>query len=537
MIDVCVLGADQPDAIPFLWALTVLDATVSTTPCDARIRVLFGPIDTAQYAGARTVFVPTHDEDDLDDLLERPGLWVVPTVARAQQLMSLATGTLHTLVLPWSHPSSVRYTPLDIQNGPIIAHGSRGAVAVPRRCAYVATREDDDATLLVAPSNLASLMSALHRGIPILDFDDSPFADCLIPGHNGILFPRHEASSIVERLLLHPDRIRRLTCPHPGHLFVRQQRFIRLIREHVLAEPATRIRFFRRQRMGQRRATGYRVKIIKELGIRPVWTGDSRFVLLGGRVPVEEVEKIAASTDLPVVLAMNDGIRSGKRLDWFVGVARFCKLMFIADPPNLLPHVDCPVIQLHSAPNVDGAYGTILRPPEWPTDSGDGPDVVFLGNNWYPHRMEFIRQLARHVGVTVFGRGHEPTPGVDQQPFIDTAAAMQVMRGAKVTLSMSSSADRETTSNRLFNAGAAGACILAEAFPNCRTIYPDHAVCWFSDLDQAVEGVRMLLDMDTTQMRWAAHEITWRQYSGYDRMLTLLRNVEKHLGIQTLWAT
>lgn len=537
MTDVCVLGADHPDAIPFLWALRVLNATVSTTPCDARIRVLFGPIDATQYVGARTVFVPTHDEEDLEDLLDRPGLWIAPTIARAQHLMSLATGKLHTLVLPWSHPSPVRYTPLNIVNGPIVAHGSRAAI--PRRRAYAAT-ENSDATLLVAPSNLTSLMEALHKGIPIADFDDSPLADCLIPGHNGILFSRSEADSIVERILSNSDQLRRLTCPQPGHLFVRQQRFIRLIREHVLAEPATRIRFFQRQRMGQRRATGYRVKIIKQLGIKPTWTGDSRFVLLGGRVPVDEVKKIASSSNRPIVLAMNDGIRSNERLEWFVGVARFCKLMFVADPPEFLPRVDCPVLQLHAVPNVDGAYGTALRPPEWPdVDDIDGPDIIFLANTLYPRRMEFIRQLARHVRITMFGRGNETVqiPGVDQQPFQDTASAMRLMRSAKVTLSVSADADREKTSNRLFNAGAAGACILAEAFPNCRTFYPDHAVCWFFDVDEAVEGVQMLLNMDTTQMRWAAQEITWRRYTGHDRMMTILRNVEKHLGIRTLWPT
>ncbi|KKK87146.1 hypothetical protein LCGC14_2756180, partial [marine sediment metagenome] len=98
-------------------------------------------------------------------------------------------------------------------------------------------------------------------------------------------------------------------------------------------------------------------------------------------------------------------------------------------------------------------------------------------------------------------------------------------------------ADRELTSNRLFSSAAAGACILAEAFPNCRSIYPDHAVYWFQDLDDAVVGAKMLIDMDTTRMRRAAQEITWRRYTGHDRLLFILRAVEKHLGISIIYAT
>ncbi|KKK64160.1 hypothetical protein LCGC14_2987030, partial [marine sediment metagenome] len=127
--DVCVLGADHPDATSVMWALRVLGATVSTEPCEAQIRVLFGSLDDDRYDGASTIFVPT--SEDLDNLdpqrLDRPGLWVVPTIVRAQRLTALATRELRVLVLPWSHPAPVRDTPLVIEDGPVVARGPRGA--------------------------------------------------------------------------------------------------------------------------------------------------------------------------------------------------------------------------------------------------------------------------------------------------------------------------------------------------------------------------------------------------------------------------
>ncbi|KKK64159.1 hypothetical protein LCGC14_2987020, partial [marine sediment metagenome] len=98
---------------------------------------------------------------------------------------------------------------------------------------------------------------------------------------------------------------------------------------------------------------------------------------------MDEVETIASATDRPIVLAMNDAIHEKERLAWFVGVARFCKLMFVADPPEFLPRVDCPVIQLHAPPS-----GATIRPLGWPkAPAEDAPDLVFLANTWYPQRL------------------------------------------------------------------------------------------------------------------------------------------------------
>lgn len=532
MIDVCVLGAERPDAAPFLWALRVLGATVSTEPCDARRRVLFGPLDESLYGGAKTIFVPTYEDlaDPDPQLLDRPGLWIVPTSGRVGRLTKLATTALHTLVLPWSHWTPVRDEPLALAR-PAVALGDRGKrVAVPVRCAPVVP-EGHDASFLVAPSSLTTLMSALHRGMPVVDFLDSPLADCISRHHDGMLFPRDNSGSIVERLFAEPDLLRRLTCPHPGRLIVHQQRFIRLIRDHALGHPPTRVRFFRRPHREQRRAMGYRIKIIRDFGIQPTWSGSHEFTLVGGRVPVEHVKELAATTDRPVILAMGDAIHDEDRLEWFRGVARSCQMLFVADPPALLPRVECPVSQLHVLPN-----GAISRPATWPVPpEPEAADILFLANTWYPHRIELVQRLARHFHVVVCGRRTPDIPGVERRPHIDPVTALESMRAAKVTLSASIRADRELTSNRLFTAGAAGACILAEEFPNCRTLYPDSAVRWFSDLDDAVDGAMELLDMDTTEMRWSACEITWRRHTAHDRMLSLLRSIDAHLDLGVLW--
>jgi len=531
MAHVSIVG-DHPDAAPILWALRVLGASVSTTPCDALTRVVFGHVDEPGGAYRERVFVPNDlDAADLD--LDQPGLWVVPTTEHATRLVERASNALRTLVLPWSHWEPIRVDPIVVDR--VIARGERGQrVAVPIRCDVRVVNEHTEATMLIAPSSMTSLLVALHRGIPIVDFEDSPFAGCVIPGHNAILFSRSDADSIVERLLNRPQQLRRLRCPQPGQLRARQQRFLQLVHEHVLGHAPTRVQFFRRERRGQQRATGYRVNVIRQYGIQPTWDGSHEFVLLGGRIPVEDVQRIAQATDRPVVLAMNDAITE-ERLAWFQGVASWCKLMFVADPPALLPPVDCPVVQLHAPPSVAGPSGILQRPPEWPRlPPPTAPNLVFLVNHWYPRRVKLVAALARHVPVTVFGHCAPEIAGVRRRPFVPTADAMDVMRTARITLSASIRADREITSNRLFNAAAVGACILAEEFPNCRSLYPDSAVRWFSGRHDAIAGARELLSMDTTERRWIAQETTWRRHTSYDRMEFILDHVDKHLGIKTL---
>jgi hypothetical protein len=370
-------------------------------------------------------------------------------------------------------------------------------------------------------------MSALHQGIPVVVFTDTPlvhFADL-----DGVIVDS-DPKTAVERFAAQPTLLRMNTCPHPALLRARQQQFLRRMRDYIVGQPQTAVRFYRRQKLGQQRATGYRVRAIRDFGIVPTFDAGTphEFVLLGGRIAPETIDSI--ETDKPIVLAMNDAIDCAERINWFRAVAARCALMFVADPPELLPDVPCPVVQLHSPPNGSMRRISSMTSPHIGVNTRA---VVFLANHWYPRRKQLVAYLAKHVPVIAYGATAEEIPNVEHRPPVRGDQAWEVSRRATVALSSSSRADREITSNRLFTSAAAGACVLAEEFPNCRTLYPDDAVAWFADPDDAVEKAKALLDADTLEMRFRAQEITWRRHSAHNRMEMILYGIQKHLGITT----
>jgi len=536
---------DGTDADTLRWALS-LEAEIVE---EADICVVAGNLDDDTYAAVKdspslVILCPLRANFDRK-WLGLDALWLIRNRRTAAGLLR-GGSELRIASIGWSSPEPVRREPYELP-APTIATGVRGRrVPIPLQLAHRAD-EHEPATALIAPTDASSTLKALHRGIPIVDFPGSLLLWAFSRSHDGLVLSNRP--NLVAAILGDEDRLRRRTCPQPGAVEARREAFLRELHWRVLKVKPKTIRFVNNRPNHPIIVTRRRFETLLDFGFcastgpaQTLATEHHDFVLLGGRVPPSVFRAVAKATKKPLVFAMNDALCDAERIRWFRDAARFASVMFVSDPPDLLPSVDCKVVQLHQPPNViSSVNGPLVRHPLPPISKPDpdAPDVIFLAHHWYKRRIQIIRNLATVATVQLHGHRIPSIPNTSSLPPVVGEAAMQLMRRAKVTLSTSISNDRELTSVRLFNATAVGAYVLAERFPNCEDLFPEGMVRWFTTPKDAARVLREMLDTpfdEVKQARWAAMERTWRYYSHHDRIRTLLHEVQNTCAIPLLIA-
>jgi len=437
----------------------------------------------------------------------------------------------------------------------ILRHSSRsgrmrvafgGKVSVPAGVRVV--DENDHADVLFDPSSLLTLLPALHRGTPVFIRGDRAIATYVAHGVTGTIVDGPEGiASALSAVLTHPRSLRDTTVGHPGLSIARQSSFVEGLRETFLGARHKVIFVHGKKKVNPldtpMNNRGIRYQTLDSFGAHVSHVSSSAgipsanpdLIMLGGRVPPERIAALAAATAKPIVLAMNDAIVGDKqRVLWFKEVGKLVSLMFVGEPPRLLPSVSCEVVQLHQSPHLG-----LTRPRPF-MEGLSGPanvcrgDLSFFANHWYRRRTDLISQIASQVPLHIVGARNPSIKGTVYSGVALGDNYVTHMQQSSAVLSSSICRDREVTSVRLFDACGVGAYVIAESFPNCRSIYPDSCVDWFDTWQDAVTMAREAIDNPMSsrilEMRWSAQEYTWRNYSPQDRMATILSAVREKLG-------
>jgi len=177
----------------------------------------------------------------------------------------------------------------------------------------------------------------------------------------------------------------------------------------------------------------------------------------------------------------------------------------------------------------------------WDPDAAETRGAVFLGSNYKNldggARETLVARLGREPGlsVEVYGRGWEKPPtGIRSGPFVPQPRAGQIMREARLTISISLFNDLgRYTSDRLKRAMCAGAVVAARRFPDMTGLGLKHGsncLIWGTH-DELAGLIKTWLDPDKArdrdQIRAAAAQLarerfTWKR--SVEELLAILRD-------------
>lgn len=206
--------------------------------------------------------------------------------------------------------------------------------------------------------------------------------------------------------------------------------------------------------------------------LNPIAPGD---IVLAAKPSLPDVQRLAAR-GCPVVIWIMDQVDYNPgRLTWFQRILPYVKGVALAEPPETY-NLELPAIQLMGSSRTPsealGIKPTIFPPPDV------YPNPVFLTQYETPERREICQAIV-DAGLPLDVYGCKTLPATNHYPAIWNREGHQLLRRAPIVLSISNRHDRKMTSNRLFNAAAMGACIVAKEFPGCREIFPQ-GVFWAS---------------------------------------------------------
>lgn len=149
---------------------------------------------------------------------------------------------------------------------------------------------------------------------------------------------------------------------------------------------------------------------------------------------------------------------------------------------------------------------------------------VFIGyhgtSTSYGRRAAILERIGQEIPLKLI---NETGIAARQQVWLDMP---RIYRSSLISLNISHTNSGNYTSDRLFLIGAAGGCIVAEEFPECRQLYNDDEATWFSDAEDAIVKIKDLLAKPDVMnsKRERARARTLQEH-------TIQHRVDKMLGI------
>lgn len=404
------------------------------------------------------------------------------------------------------------------------------------------------------------LLEALHAGTPVIAPAGWPMNELFTDRVHGLqvgaervgrmrLAEHYEmassdlANAMLE--LLDTDRRAELTDAEPGYYIARQHAFGFRVRAYAAGEDTPEVLVVRSPGKGadEIRSERYWESTLSDFGFdvksiphdQPGVITDAlhdapRFVLVG-KTPPHVIQAVQEATEAPVLLYHHDLMQAAEAwMRWFDQAAPLVDFAFV--PETAENYHNKPyrrkVVRLLPGPRVAPPGSKLGR--RFPPQPEDARHPFILHQTTYksPERERVLSALA-DARLTVRVQGTRTRnafgPNIKCVESVWGWAARVEAKRAEILLSVSlKNGVPGYTSNRLVNAGAVGACVLAIAYPGHLDDYDESCVCWTS-LDNVVSAAKMLLRnaLLREEMRRAITQATWQRHSWHRRFETMLR--------------
>jgi hypothetical protein len=126
-------------------------------------------------------------------------------------------------------------------------------------------------------------------------------------------------------------------------------------------------------------------------------------------------------------------------------------------------------------------------------------DVVFIGNNYSPTRLELLREVSRHFNLRVYGDKWEES-GVPYAPPVFAGDFSRALSEAKIVLSLISDEFvhlKRYYSNRLMNSLACGACVMQTRTPDIEAVFENKKhILLYSNKDELLAVLQEFLPQE-----------------------------------------